>query len=88
MPRDWSGAYTKPAAHWPLNPTSSTSLVGTSRSLLVGAARFTQRLLEWAGLPVRVRAEKANCRELGAAARALGDCAVPPTEGARALVAR
>lgn len=70
MPRDWSGAYTKPAAHWPLNPTSSTSLVGTSRSLLVGAARFTQRLLEWAGLPVRVRAEKANCRELGAAARA------------------
>lgn len=70
IPRDWSGAYTKPATHWPLNPTSGTSLVRTSRSLLVGAARFTQRLLEWAGLPVRVRAEKANGRELGAAARA------------------
>lgn len=64
MPRDWSGAHTRPAPHWPLSLISGTSLVARRRRALY------PRRLEWAGLPARVRAEEAYCREPGAAARA------------------
>lgn len=64
MPRDWSGAHSRPAPHWPLSLISGTSLVALRRRALY------PRRLEWAGLPARVRAEEAYCREPGAAARA------------------
>lgn len=67
IPWDWSGAHTRPAAHWPLRLISGTLLVGTFSLLARRRRALYQKRLEWAGLPARVRAEEANCREPGAA---------------------